>query len=132
GRDLGEVLHALLPEDRADALVARFRHTMETGESHVDPELVFFRAGGSGDLRHYEYRLDRIRLPDGRPGVVCYFRDIGGQVRARETLRASEERYRSLTEAITSVVWTTDPQGRFTTRQSPWLKFTGQTWEEAR
>ena len=30
----------------------------------------------------YEWRLDRITLPDGRFGVVCYFRDISEQKKA--------------------------------------------------
>jgi light-regulated signal transduction histidine kinase (bacteriophytochrome) len=41
----------------------------------------------------YEWRIDRIRLSDGF-GVVCYFRDISEQVKARETLKASEEELR--------------------------------------
>jgi two-component sensor histidine kinase len=32
----------------------------------------------------YEWRINRIPLPEGRFGVVCYFRDISAQVRARQ------------------------------------------------
>ena len=34
-------------------------------------------------IEYYEWRLDRITLPDGRYGLVCYFRDISAQVHAR-------------------------------------------------
>ena len=36
-------------------------------------------------MEYYEWRLDRISLPDGRYGVVCYFRDIAEQVQAETT-----------------------------------------------
>jgi hypothetical protein len=34
----------------------------------------------------YEWQVHRIQQPDGRFGVVCYFRDISNQVSARERL----------------------------------------------
>lgn len=49
--------------------------------------------------------------------VVAVSLDITERRQAEEALRESEERYRSLTQAITSVVWTTDAQGRFVTPQ---------------
>jgi PAS domain S-box-containing protein len=58
--------------------------------------------------------------------------DVTDRMRAEEALQQSEERYRSLTQAITSVVWTTDAQGRFVTPQIPWSNYTGQTWDELR
>jgi two-component sensor histidine kinase len=33
---------------------------------------------------YYEWRINRIPLPEGRYGVVCYFRDISAHVRARQ------------------------------------------------
>src|SRR5678815_2857391 len=48
----------------------------------------------SGVKEYYEWRIDRIPLPDGRHGVVCYFRDISSQVLARQQIADSEERYR--------------------------------------
>jgi PAS domain S-box-containing protein len=44
-------------------------------------------------------------------------------------LRKSEARYRSLTGALTSIVWTTDPDGRITLPQPTWERYTGQPWE---
>ncbi|HLK51766.1 MAG TPA: hypothetical protein VKT49_26675 [Bryobacteraceae bacterium] len=35
----------------------------------------------------HEWWIDRSPLPDGGFGVVCYFRDISAQVKAREDLR---------------------------------------------
>ncbi|NUQ49528.1 MAG: PAS domain S-box protein, partial [Phycisphaerae bacterium] len=57
--------------------------------------------------------------------------DVTAWLAAEDALRASEERYRSLTKAITSVVWTTDAEGRFVVPQASWSRYTGQAWEEA-
>ncbi|MGQ0602131.1 MAG: PAS domain S-box protein [Anaerolineales bacterium] len=63
-------------------------------------------------------------------GVVLVFRDIRERRQAEDALRNSEQRYRSLTEATTSVVWTTDARGDFTSHQPSWEAYTGQPWPE--
>jgi PAS domain S-box-containing protein len=50
--------------------------------------------------------------------------------RLSEDLRKSEERFRSLIKAVTSVPWTTDPEGQFIEAQPKWESFTGQKWDE--
>jgi PAS domain S-box-containing protein len=65
-------------------------------------------------------------------GGINMLVDISERERAETALRESEERYRSLLSAITSVVWTTDPAGRFVAPQPSWSAFTGQTWDELR
>jgi PAS domain S-box-containing protein len=47
-------------------------------------------------------------------------------------LRASEERFRSLTHALSQVVWTTGPDGTPAEEAASWRAFTGQTEEEWR
>ena len=108
-----------------------FRHTLETGESHATPGTPGRRADRDA-TEFYEWRIDRIPVPDGRYGVVCYFRDISAQVRARLAIADSEERYRSLVSVITDVPWTTDASGAFVGPQPAWQAYTGQTWEEYR
>ena len=78
GRPFDEITHLLWPKDYADKMVAIFRRTLETGESYVAAD-----DGGPridrGVVEYYEWRVDRITLPDGRFGLVCYFRDISEQ-----------------------------------------------------
>ncbi|MDQ3461668.1 MAG: PAS domain-containing protein, partial [Actinomycetota bacterium] len=46
------------------------------------------------------------------------------------TLQISEQRYRSLVEATTSLVWTTDASGAFIEAQAGWETYTGQSWPD--
>jgi two-component system, chemotaxis family, CheB/CheR fusion protein len=70
-----------------------------------------------------EHRAERILLA---------FEDITERRQTDTLLRESETRYRSLTQALTSVIWTTNAEGRFVTAQPSWSQFTGQTWDEHR
>jgi PAS domain S-box-containing protein len=99
GRDFHEVMRALRPAPTADAIAALFRRVLETGESHFVPELSIERRDGSGS-DHYQRQVSCIPLPDGRRGVVCYFRDISAQVSARQTLA---ERERSLASEVSAM-----------------------------
>jgi PAS domain S-box-containing protein len=83
GRDFGEVVRILWPEAYADELVRLFRNTLETGEPYMTPEHIEERRDRKV-REYYEWRINRIPLPEGRFGVVCYFRDISAQVRARQ------------------------------------------------
>ncbi len=104
GRDFDEVIHILLEKRDADEIVNIFRHTLSSGEPYWTPEWAEFRID-RGVTEYYEWRLDRITLPDGRYGVVCYFRDISGQIRARETVRDAEERLRLAVESAEIGTW---------------------------
>jgi len=94
GRRFDEILHILWGNDSvwaneyAEEIVNIFRHTLATGESFATPERAEHRndRGGTGGSGYYEWRLDRITLPEGCHGVVCYFRDISQQVEAREAI----------------------------------------------
>jgi diguanylate cyclase (GGDEF)-like protein/PAS domain S-box-containing protein len=99
GRDYEEVLRILWPKAVADEVLRIVRHVMSTGVSHHEPEMSGVRAD-QGNTEYYDWRMDRIRLPDGTDGIVCYFSDISQQVWARHALAVSEERYRTLFESI--------------------------------
>jgi PAS domain S-box-containing protein len=89
GRDFEEIIRILWPTDYADELVRLYRHTLQTGEAYMAPERLEERRD-----RHttevYEWQINRIELPDGRYGVVCYFRDISVHVRARNALQDAD------------------------------------------
>ena len=85
GRDFDEVMRILWPGDYADELVRLFRHTLETGEPYSTPERIEERRD-RGVHEFYEWQINRITLPEGGYGVVCYFRDISAHIQARRLL----------------------------------------------
>jgi len=95
GRDFGEVLRLIWPKAFADEVIAIFRHTLDSGEPYMSTERSEQRLD-RGVVESYEWRTDRIPLPDGRHGVVCYFRDIQAQLQAR---KAIEDSHAALSEA---------------------------------
>jgi PAS domain S-box-containing protein len=99
GRDFDEVIHILWDQSYADEIVRIFRGTLETGESYAAPERAELRIDRNA-VEYYEWRLDRLTLPDGRYGLVCYFRDISEQVRARERATAAESESRERAEVL--------------------------------
>jgi PAS domain S-box-containing protein len=109
GRDFREVLEFLWSKPYAEELLKRFRRTLETGEPYVVPEWAEERQDRKA-LEYYEWRINRIPLPEGRFGVVCYFRDISRQVNARDTIAQSEQRLRLATEAAELGIWRWYPE----------------------
>jgi PAS domain S-box-containing protein len=93
GRDFDEIIHKVWDAAYANELVRIFRQTLESGDPYIAPGRAEFRRDRR-IVESYEWRLDRIMLPDGRYGVVCYFRDISGQVQSRKAIEDSREALR--------------------------------------
>ncbi|QJR10089.1 Sensor histidine kinase RcsC [Usitatibacter rugosus] len=91
GMDFEEVLHRLWPKADAEEMTRNFRRTLATGEPFTVPEYAEKRVD-SGIVEYWQYRVHRIPLPGEEYGVVCYFRDISADVRAREALREADRR----------------------------------------
>jgi PAS domain S-box-containing protein len=89
GRDFNEVVHILWPKKHADEVARLFHRTLETGESYVAPEQIEQRLD-RGVTEYYDWQINRITLPDGRFGVVCYFRDVSAHVQARTALQLAD------------------------------------------
>ena len=86
-----------------------------------------------GGERVVDFSLHPIR---DQAGKVVFLHptgiDITDRVEAEQTIRQSEERFRSLVSIVTDVPWVVDAEGRFISPQEIWENYTGQTWEEHR
>ncbi|HEU5325446.1 MAG TPA: ATP-binding protein [Candidatus Limnocylindria bacterium] len=91
GRDFRDVVRRLHSPERAEALIEIFRDVLETGESHAETEQPQQRPG-TDRTAYFEWRVDRIPLPDGGNGAVCYFRDVSEQILARRALEDANRR----------------------------------------
>jgi len=91
GRDFAQVLRCLWSEPFATDAIARFRHTLATGEPYHSPGTVARRRDNEA-LESYDWKTERITLPDGRPGVVCHFYDLSERLHYEEALRDADRR----------------------------------------
>jgi two-component sensor histidine kinase len=102
GRDLGEVLRDLWG-DAAEPYIARFRHTLETGEPHHAKWTVEERANRDA-TEAYEWSLERFDGFDGRPAVVCHFYDHTDEAeegrRLENLMRESQHRTKNLLSLV--------------------------------
>ncbi len=74
GRDFTEVVHAVWPEPFASEVIARFRHTLTTGEPYK--AVTNEPRADIESTEAYDWKIERMVLPDGRLGVVCHFYDF--------------------------------------------------------
>ena len=95
GRDLKEIMTILWPEEFVRTVIGRFRHTLGTGEPYAMPNFSERRQDNS-EIESYDWKIERITLPDGEYGVVCYFYDITERMLAEHKL---QEKTDALAEA---------------------------------
>jgi PAS domain S-box-containing protein len=89
GRDFSEIIQIIWSSRVAYQIVARFRHTLNTGESYQSPEFSE-RHQDTGLKEFYEWQLQRVTLPAGEHGVVCFFNNITERKQAEAAQRRLE------------------------------------------
>jgi len=107
-RDFEEVLRVVWPEPFVSEALRHFRHTLDTGEPYASPATVERRRDIVA-TEEYDWRIERVTLPDGRFGVVCYFYDLSERQRWEAALREGEGRLRALVNATSDVVYRMSP-----------------------
>ena len=85
GRDFAEVLRTVWAEPFATDTINRFRNTLATGEPYV--AVTEERRGNADVVESYDWRIERVTLPNGRLGVVCYFYDLTERQRYEERIQ---------------------------------------------
>ncbi|MBA4189587.1 MAG: hypothetical protein C0467_16500 [Planctomycetaceae bacterium] len=103
-------------------VLVKFQEHIKNGEIWED---TFPLRRHDGAMRWHLSRARPIRDDSGR--VVRWFgtnTDITEQRELEQKLRAGEERFRTLTEAVPQMVWTTNPKGEITFLNRRWEEYT--------
>ena len=104
GRDFQEVVEILWGPEVGGPILGVFRNTLETGERYISPPFTE-RRHDLGIEQTYEWETQRVTLPEGQHGVVCYFHEVTERAQATEALRASQERMHLAAEATGVGIW---------------------------
>jgi signal transduction histidine kinase len=111
GRDFGAIVHMVWPKPFAFEVLTHFRHTLDSGEAYAAPTATEMRKD-LPDIESYDWKIERIILPDGTFGVVCYFYDLTERINAQALIRESEMRYRAFVTASSDAVYRMSPDWR--------------------
>ncbi len=124
-----EMFEYFHPDDRPRVRQG-IRNCIDTGQSY-DIDVRIIRA--NGELGYVREKCEAQY--DEAGNLVSIFgiaMDITERKTAELTLRESEERFRTLVEATTQIVWNANAKGAFTWEQPDWSEFTGMSFEELR
>ena len=108
GRDFADVLRHIWPESFAAEAIGHFRRVLETGVPYHAPGTVETRRDVER-VESYDWKVERLTLPDGRHGAVCHFYDLSERERYEAALRESEARLRMALEAGRAGIWESTP-----------------------
>lgn len=90
GRNFREVMHILWGPEVGGKLADIFQRTLETGERYVSPRFTEHRTDLDME-KSYDWEVQRLTLPSGKYGVVCYFTDVTAQYELENALRDAKE-----------------------------------------
>lgn len=112
-----------------------------TNRTTIQEAVTSARSGGVGRFQGFcptakgtpkYWDVSVASVPDahGQPyRLIVVSRDVTEQRRAEDVIRTSERRFRTLTEAVPQMVWTSDPRGVVTYYNRRWVEYTGQPFD---
>ena len=86
GRDFSEIIDIIWSSSVASRIVKLFRRTLKTGKPYQSPGFAE-RRRDTGVREYYEWQIQRVTLPAGEYGVVCFFDNITERKRAEAVQR---------------------------------------------
>ncbi|SEG16107.1 PAS domain S-box-containing protein [Thermomonospora echinospora] len=127
----------VLPDELTVPVEAALRRVLaeETPVADVDLALRPAGRGGQGGqdgrVRHFTCSwFPSWSADDKLAGVILIALDVTERRLGEDVVRRREQRYRSLVESSSQVVWVTSPEGEITDDAPEWRAITGQSAED--
>ncbi|MBW4472790.1 MAG: PAS domain S-box protein [Stenomitos rutilans HA7619-LM2] len=114
--------YRFLPPAHTAPFLDAIRQVLRTGET---VSLIYSLPFDTAEL-FFEAHI----TPYANNSVLWRGRNITERKQTQDVLQRGEERYRSLLEATSQIIWDTKAEGEFVTEQPGWSAFTGQSFEE--
>jgi PAS domain S-box-containing protein len=103
GRSYQEVVEILWGPEVSDPILRAFRNTLETGERYISPPFTKQRQD-IGIEQTYEWETQRVKLPEGQHGVVCYFHEVTESAQAARNLAEAQRQLLQHSERLEQTV----------------------------
>ncbi|MGI4795099.1 MAG: response regulator [Janthinobacterium lividum] len=131
GADIGREIWEVLPQLRGQ-LEPRLRSVVEGGRLIPNVEVEATSATNPDLVRSFLMTFYPLRHANGQQevdGAGMVVTDVTSSTRVERRLKQSEERFRSLIESTSAIVWILSATGEFEEPQPTWSAFTGQDFE---
>lgn len=124
---IGKPVAEALPEVIDQGFVQLLDEVYQTGRTHVGNEVpVMIGPAGETGLRYVNFVYQAVRGAGGSiSGIFVHGFDVTDFVQAREAVRANENRFRNLANALPQIVWTARPDGRVDYYNRRWYEYIG-------
>ena len=117
GHDFEDVVRSAWTDPVASEVLLRFRHTLATGQAYAAPDTTGLRKDLAG-LESYDWKIQRLILPNGEFGVVCHFYDITERKLAEIALRERDAFTRSIIDSSADCIKVLDLEGNLLSMES--------------
>ncbi len=114
GQSLNEILEPLWKEPYISETVKLFRRTLETGETYYSKKI---------NTESFDWKLERVTLPDGDYGVVCYFYHLNPPQIAEDDEFICRKSNENVVYPMRVNIAVIDRQGEITAVNESWRKF---------
>ena len=132
GVGIGRNIWEVMPDLRVP-LADKLQRVLGGGRPIPNIEVTAANPARPDQARDFQVSFYPLAGPDEvGQGAGMVVTDVTTRNRLERRVRASETRFRTLTESIAAIIWTTSANGEFTSEQAQWTKFTGQSDEAVR
>lgn len=126
---IGQPFQQIWQTEDAQAIQEKLAIVLDSGCPFQ--QTVMLRQFPDGTRRYFTLQARRIEWDD-HLAVLLILWDITEQKAAEQALRESEDRFRTLADNISQLVWMADPHGNRVWFNQRWYDFTGTTFEDVK
>jgi PAS domain S-box-containing protein len=126
---IGRPVREVVPEVEGQGFFEIMDRVYSTGEPYVGEGarmMLRSKQGPGLEPRYLDFVYQPLRGSDGTvTGILAHGNDVTHRHEIERALRASEERFRQLADAMPQIVFAADPDGRVDYFNRQWYEYTG-------